>query len=74
MIKFPDESAINKATQNLIRGIKSNDDGEVMHILDEIGREINIETTDKEGRTLLMVIYFLDLWNSWQLNMQKKTL
>ncbi|KAJ3370309.1 hypothetical protein HDU91_006309 [Kappamyces sp. JEL0680] len=50
-----DESALQKAIYNLIRAITESEVLKVSSILKEYGRQINNETRDRQGRTLLMI-------------------
>jgi hypothetical protein len=54
-VKTDDETLLNKTIIQIIRSIQESDYSKVKSILDEFGSQISAETTDKTGRTLLMI-------------------
>jgi ankyrin repeat protein len=54
-VKTDDETLLNKTVTQIIRSIQESDSAKVKSILDEFGSQISAETTDKTGRTLLMI-------------------
>ncbi|KAJ3271260.1 hypothetical protein HDV01_006932 [Terramyces sp. JEL0728] len=58
-VTTPDESAVVKASHNFMRAVVDNEPGKVKSILEEFGKQISLEARDKNGRTLLMVSFFL---------------